>query len=431
MLDAKIIRENFDPKLITALFKNFSSPYIALFELIDNAVDDRHPDEKLIVSINYNSDDAKLSIKNFNGKGMTIEDLEKFFTWGYSEKATGRIGRYGQGGKAALGYLAKSFTIKSHAKKNLMGFCVMVKDWENREVGFKDGFEVTAYQSLKDEGDVSFEIFGLKKEFDVDTIIKRIKKTYRPLITHKKVDFTVEGKSVKVDPIIYVPGTHKKFPVEISWNGRKLTMNGEYGLVDDPKSDRGGFRIFQYGRNVAEKEYFGHTDPSKRWNVERLYGELYIDFDLPLSMNKTEIDRDSELWLLIERKMYQTISEIMKEAVDYKKPTEKESKSVDSFNKKLNKATDKKSDTKFDLTNYGPRLLFKIEEGKNGESTVKINRDHRAYKLWSDTELGKKYYSVLMYALTETTKKMSNAERTKFLNDFSEYLGKKSAEILE
>ena len=28
------------------------------------------------------------------------------------------------------------------------------------------------------------------------------------------------------------------------------------------------------------------------------------------------------------------------------------------------------------------------------------------------------------------SKKMSNAERTKFLNDFSEYLGKKSAEIL-
>jgi hypothetical protein len=402
-----------------------------LFELIDNAVDDRQHDDKLIVSINYNSEESKLSIKNFNGKGMTIDDLEKFFTWGYSEKATGRIGRYGQGGKAALGYLAKSFTIKSHAKKNIMGFCVKVKDWENREVGFKDGFEVAAYQSLKDEGDVSFEIFGLKKEFDIDTIIKRIKKTYRPLISQRKVEFTVEGKPVKVDPIIYVPGTNKKFPVEFSWNGRKLTMNGEYGLVDDPKSDRGGFRIYQYGRNVAEKEYFGHTDPSKRWNVERLYGELYIDFDLPLSMNKTEIDRDSELWLLIEKKMYQTISEIMKEAVDYKKPTEKESKSVDTFNKKLTKSSDNKGETKFGLTNYGPKLLFKIEEDANGKSTVKINRDHRAYKLWSDTESGKKYYTIMMYALTETIKKLSNAEQKKFLNEFSDYLGKKSAEILE
>lgn len=29
---------------------------------------------------------------------------------------------------------------------------------------------------------------------------------------------------------------------------------------------------------------------------------------------------------------------------------------------------------------------------------------------------------MMLYALTETTKKMSNAERIKFLNDFSEYL---------
>jgi len=429
MLDAQIVKESFDPKLITALFKNFSNQYVALFELIDNAVDDRQHNEKLIISIDYDPVDEKLFIKNFNGKGMSIDDLEKFFTWGHSDKTTGRIGRYGQGGKAALGYLAKSFNIKSHEKNKISGFLVKVKDWENRQTGFADGFQVIPYQSQRDEGDVSFEIYNLKKEFRTETIIERIRKTYRPLITQKKVEFFVENMQVKCSSIAYDRTTYKTFTAEFTHSGRKFHLSGEFGIVDDPKSDRGGFRIFQYGRSVADKEYFGHTDPSKRWNVERLYGELYIDFDLPLSMNKTEIDKDSELWHLIERSMNKQIAEIIKEAVDYKTPTKNESKAVDSINKKLKKSDETKGD-KIDLTNYGPRVLFKIEDGQNGENTIKINRDHRAYKLWSKTELGKKYYTVMMYALTVTTKKMSNAERTKFLNDFSEYLGKKSAEIL-
>ena len=36
----QIIKESFDPKLINALFKNFTDQYIALLDLIDNAVDD-------------------------------------------------------------------------------------------------------------------------------------------------------------------------------------------------------------------------------------------------------------------------------------------------------------------------------------------------------------------------------------------------------
>ena len=439
-LNAKFIKESFDPKLITALFKNFSNQYVALFELIDNAVDDRQDNEKLIISIDYNSEESKLIIKNINGKGMSISDLEKFFSWGYSEKTTGRIGRYGQGGKAALGYLAKSFNIKSHPKQNRFGFLVKVKDWENRQTGFSDGFEVVPYQSQKDEGDVSFEIFNLKKEFRIDTIIDRIKKTYRPLITKKKVEFIVENKTLKCDKIAYDEETYKPFKTKFIYEGKEFTLTGEFGLVPDSNSERGGFKIYQYGRKVSEKEYFGHTDPSKRWNVERLYGELYIDFDLPLSMNKTEIDKDSELWYAIVQAMHNETTEIIKEAIDYKTPTKNETKAVEIINKKLQKSNktekqektfNKPIDTKFDLTNYGSRVLFKFEEGENGENVIKINREHKAYKLWSQTELGKKYYTVMIYALTETIKNMTNTEQKKFLNEFSNYLGSKSSEILE
>jgi hypothetical protein len=41
-------------------------------------------------------------------------------------------------------------------------------------------------KNLREEGDVTFEIFNLKKEFTIESIINKIKKTYRPLIVRKK-----------------------------------------------------------------------------------------------------------------------------------------------------------------------------------------------------------------------------------------------------
>lgn len=117
---------------------------------------------------------------------MSIDDLEKFFTWGHSDKTTGRIGRYGQGGKAALGYLAKSFNIKSQAKNKISGFVVKVKDWENRQTGFSDGFQVMPYQSQRDEGDVSFEIYNLKKNSGQTQLLKESGKLTDHLLLKRK-----------------------------------------------------------------------------------------------------------------------------------------------------------------------------------------------------------------------------------------------------
>jgi len=430
MLDAKIIHESLDPKLITALFKNFTNQYVALFELLDNAVDDRMPDKELTVSLDYDLEEAKLDIKNFTRRGMTLEDLEKFFSWGHSEKATGRIGRYGQGGKAALGYLAKSFNIKTHSQNSDLGYYVKVDDWENRQTGFTEGFEITTYKSHRDDGDVSFEIFNLKRGFRVFTIIERIKKVYRPLITQNKVEFIIDGgKSIKCEPIRYDEKTLKRFTKEIKLNNSSYILNGEYGIVPDTNSERGGFKIYQYGRNVAEKEYFKHTDPSKRWNVERLYGELYIDFDLPLSMNKTEIDKDTDLWRLIEDAMHKEIEEIIKEAIDYKTPTKKETKIIDSINKRIKKSGHANL-KEVGFTNYGARTLFRDDE-LDGKDLIKINREHKAYKIWSKTRTGEQYYTAMITALRECTKDLPRKEAAKLINDFSECIARISSQLLE
>lgn len=418
-LDLDLIKEGFDPKIIVALYQNFADKYVALQELIDNSVDDRIEGKTLIVSIDYDRDNNKLLVKNDNGKGMNIKDLQDFFQWGVSEKRIRKIGRYGQGGKAALGYLAKSFIIKSHPLNSDVAYSIKVVDWENRETGFKE-FQPERFSSLrsKNESSVSFEIYNLKKIFSEKRIIERIRETYRPLIRLKKVKFIVGGTEISCNAINYDEGTHKQFRQEIKINDIDNHIYGDYGIVSDPKSDRGGFRIYQYGRCVAQKEFFGHIEPSKRWNVERLYGELNIDFDLPLLMNKTDIDKDSELWREIFNIMHGELEEIVKQAIDYRAPSTKEIKNVE----KIAKRTRKDHAVDIDLTNYGPRLLFKVEIDDKGETTLKINREHKAYITWSNTEHGKRLYGILMYSLYEATEKMSKKEASKFLDNFSEIL---------
>jgi len=417
----QVIKESFDPKLITALFKNFSNQYIALQELIDNAVDDKFENKKLTVTLTFTQN--KIVIKNFRGKGMGIEDLMKFFTWGGSEKEH-RIGRYGQGGKAALGYIANSFVIKSHPFGSDTGYLIRVDDWEDRSSGFKT-FDIEPFDSLheKNEGFVSFEVSNLRKDFDVDHVKDRIATIYRPLIVKGDVEFIVDGDLVKCLKVNYDEGTRETFERKVKLSGKEYHISGEYGIVSDPKSPRGGFSIFQFGRRVGKKEYFGHVDPSKRWNVERLYGELYIDFEIPLLMNKTDLDRDSDIWNEISQEMYEEINSIMKVAVDYKTPTKKEKRNIGKIDKKIRENDVIDGVQHVELGSYGPNLLFKEEVDKKGNKYVKINRDHKAYKNWTTSRANRDMlYATMILSLYEASKKMHKKEATLLITRFAEEL---------
>jgi len=424
---AEVIKESFDPQLISALFKNFSNQYVAFLELLDNAVDDMLEGEKLIISIFLYNDTKRAVIKNSNGKGMDFDDLKKYFVWGASNK-TGKIGRYGQGGKAALGYLARGFKIQSHPKNSNIKWIIEVDDWQDR----KDGFKKVFPKNMKTEhqqGLVITELLNLKKGISANVLKKQVMEIYRPLILQNKVEFYIDTERVICPNVNYDRGTKRYFQRNFELRGKYYQISGEYGIVSDRKSPRGGFNIYQYGRRVARKEYFGHLDPTKRWNVERLYGELYIDFDIPLLMNKTDIDRDSGLWKMIEKIMYQELKEIMREVIDYKTPTREEKKQIEKISKRV-KSREGRKDLELKLTNYGPNLLFKVEKSRVGETVIKINRDHKAYKKWSSTAYGKILYAIMIYSLYDATKDMRKKEAKKFLECFSESLKKHNSKLL-
>jgi len=416
----ELVKESFDPQLISALYKNFSNQYIALLELLDNAVDDRLENERLTISVQYDAEEKKLTIKNVNGLGLDTEGIKKFFTWGKGREEYNRIGRYGQGGKAAIGYLAQSFVIRSHPLNSPNGYLIKVEDWEDRKDGFKE-FKIEPFRMLDKAGSVTFELYNLKKTFSISTIKSKIQEIYRPLINNGKVKFIVNSDTIEVSKPNYDTDTRSKFSLPFSYEGKNLILYGEYGIVSDKNSPRGGFNVYQFGRLVTQKEYFGHTDPSKRWNVERLYGELHVDFEIPLLMNKTDIDRDSGIWKEISVLMKNEIESAIRLAIDYKTPTRREENAVKQVRSKI-KEDLKDLKSEIELSNYGSTILYKVIKGSNGKSRLLINRGHPAYQYWSETSVGKKLYVVMIYSLYRSIEGISKSESSKLHTHFSESL---------
>src|SRR3990167_9670169 len=67
-------REQFSPRLISALYKNFKDANSAILELIDNAIDDRIPGKLFVVTVEVHGN--KITIINKGGKGMGPRELE-------------------------------------------------------------------------------------------------------------------------------------------------------------------------------------------------------------------------------------------------------------------------------------------------------------------------------------------------------------------
>ncbi len=110
-----VVRERIDPRLTAALFANYRTPVDAVLELVDNAVDSRVPGRPLEVDLAV--DPGRLVLVVVGGAGMSPAAIERdYLRWGASSKRAGdRIGRYGQGGKAAIGHLGNRFEIVASA----------------------------------------------------------------------------------------------------------------------------------------------------------------------------------------------------------------------------------------------------------------------------------------------------------------------------
>ena len=316
-------QEKFDPALISALYKNFRNPIEALLEIVDNAVDDIIPGKPMVVTAEIGRD--SISIVDKGGTGMGPEELDAFFTWGLSKKR-GKLGRYGQGGKAAMGYLGKSWVIRSTKINDALQYVVRETTWDDRTGGLKKYKPEIGKTIFVNDGVVQIDISNLKRKINKNDLKRILSMVYRPLLESGELELISSGKIMPLTFPLEMPKEDFVFPVS---KGRRV--KGWLGFLEDDTKLRGGVRCYSYGRLIVEKEFFGQKDPGYKQSINKLIGEIYIDFDIPLMMNKTDFDRGSTEWNEIAKEMYgrlEPLISILLEEKEKDQPTEKEIKAA-------------------------------------------------------------------------------------------------------
>lgn len=374
-------KERFDHALISALYQNFKDPIQAILELVDNAVDDLVEGKKMYITTNIRSDN--ICIVNKGGSGMGPRQLDSFFAWGQSGKR-GKLGRYGQGGKAAMGYLGKSWKIESTKAGDDKEYVIRELDWDDRTGGLKKYKPEIKKSPFGKEGVVQIDIEKLKRKVNKNELKRVLGKVYRPLIIFDKVEIYSNGKVFPQQYPLYMPEEY--FGEKLS-NGKKIA--GWISFLERGSKLRGGIRCYVFGRLVVEREFFGQKEPTYKESIDRLIGELYIDDEeLPLLINKSDVDRASSFWKEIQEIMYKKLDPYIKLLLEEKEkdvPTEKEKKIAkyagkiwSEFMKSLNKEHFEGSlaGLPVDFGQKKPEVTQKGIEQLNAAESISKSRGH-------------------------------------------------------
>ena len=303
----RVVRERIDPRLTASLFANYRSATDALLELVDNAVDSRVRRRPLKVDLVLRPDSIVMTA--VGGEGMGPTELERdYLRWGASRKRAGdRIGRYGQGGKAAIGHLGNRFTVTASRAGDPQALTF-------EDLAYRDRAKLRVYQLSErakpvdpELGYVRIEIGEVDRRVDLRRLPGRLADVYRPLIEAGDLAMTVNRAPVSVAPWTL----EERHDMAVRAAGR--IVRGWYGLLPDPAppSTEPGVRVYHLGRLVGEPEWFGHPGPALHPAMNRLVGEVELPH-VPVTMNKSDVDRDSPEWMAVEARLHALLAPIVR-----------------------------------------------------------------------------------------------------------------------
>ena len=298
-MTSRVVRERIDPRLTASLFANYRSAIDALLELVDNAVDSRVPGRALRVDLVVRPESIVLTA--IGGTGIGPTELERdYLRWGASRKGAGdRIGRYGQGGKAAIGHLGNRFVVTASRAGDERAITF-------EDPAYRDRAKLRVYE-LHDRakpvdaelGYVRIEIGDVDRKVDLRRLPGRLAEVYRPLLEGGGLALTVNRAPVVVTSWALA----ERHEVAVRAGGR--IVRGWYGLLPDPAppSVEPGVRIYHLGRLIGSPEWFGHPGPALHPGMNRLVGEVELPH-VPVTMNKSDVDRDSPEWVAVEARLH-------------------------------------------------------------------------------------------------------------------------------
>src|SRR6266851_1023678 len=306
------VRERIGPAITASLFANYRSSADAVMELVDNAIDSRIKGGLLEVLLQVHS--SHFVIETRGGEGRGPAELERhYLRWGGSPKR-GRnlLGQYGQGGKAAIGHLGTSFTVEASRPADETA-------WRFADADYRDRTKLKTYElrvGIKrvplEQGYVRIRIDGVDKRIDPRRLGARLSDTYRPLIVRAELRMSINGARVEALPINFQE--EHRFAVRAAGT----TIRGWYGLAEP--EGRGvdyvpGLRCYKFGRLIADGEFFGHPNAVQVSGMARLVGEVDLA-PVPLTMNKSDFDRDGAAWTSVEQRMHGLLEPIAKQLAE-------------------------------------------------------------------------------------------------------------------
>lgn len=305
------IQEKVSPGVIDALMKNYENPQQAVLELVDNAVDDRVQGKPLQVKVI--AERGMLSVINEGGSGLDEEGLARYFTWGDSSKIMRKqIGQFGVGGKAAMGYLARSMEVICSPAGSDVEYRVEDPNWESRPEGtFRDFTAHVGRKSRKADGYFQVRLTGLKKEVIADALIAKLGDVYRPLLTDGSVKMIVNNREVQPLEIKYLRDNPDFQPRRYLIDTRTgHTVDMTVGVLEEEqKGIKSGLRLDYRGRLVKDGQLFDF--PSTIPGISRLIGEAHLPF-VPVTANKSAFDQGSPEWKYASEKIKQVLAPFIK-----------------------------------------------------------------------------------------------------------------------
>ncbi|MFZ0215960.1 MAG: ATP-binding protein [Candidatus Dormiibacterota bacterium] len=307
------VRERLAPEITASLFANYRNAVDAILELIDNSVDSRLPDVGLDIELTMRT--GSVQIVTVGGQGMGPQDVERrYLRWGSSGKR-GRnlLGQYGQGGKAAVGYLGGQLVVEVSRPGDELSWRL-----EDREYRDRSRLKVYEMQEVRKRVDaelgyVRIRIDAVDRRVDVKRVTARIAETYRPLLEGGQVHVSLNGHRLQPPPI---PTTER---TEFRVRAGGVTLAGWVGVLPEGAGIDAGMRCYRLGRLVAGGEWFGHPGPAQSPGLARLVGEVEIP-RLPLTMNKTDFDRDDPGWRAIELRMHRLLAPLVRRLAREEQP---------------------------------------------------------------------------------------------------------------
>ncbi len=278
-------------------------------ELIDNALDSRLPGQAMKVEVAVHGD--AVTVMSEGGEGMGPKDLERrYLRWGKSSKRGKELlGQYGQGGKAAIGHLGHSFSVESSRPGDAIG-------WRFTDPNYRDRSRLKTYELqevskrvAEDLGYVRIRVDEVDKRVDLKRVGQRLADAFRLLLERGDLQIILNGSPLKPRSLGEI--ARKDFRVRAA----ATTVAGWVGTVDPARRTADfvpGVRCYRLGRLVKDGEFFGHPTPAQEPGMALLIGEVEIP-RVPLTINKTDFDRDSAPWVDIEGRLHRLLKPIARQ----------------------------------------------------------------------------------------------------------------------